>query len=201
MEGGSVNKESSDLGPDRLNEVTRVPLRRQRAVHFAGFLTDEDDAAVYIADTQGTWVIPRENVDFIEDWRDGEHCAPDYMKDAGRPVRVGVSHGATVHEIRPWKFEVDLEHQFHKNVRRAAAEIFSLGGEDLPIGKETLEGERKLAALEQLLSRQLGWNPDDPCTGPVAGGRGPGGGYDPTVAGGSHTIVVNDGYCDADPGF
>ena len=172
-------------------------------MHFAGFLTDEDDEAVYIADTQGTWVIPRDNVDFIEEWRDGERCAPDYMKDAGRPVRVGVSHGATVHadpalEIRGGNWE----HQFHKSARRAAEEIFSLGGEDLPIGKETLQGERRLAALEQLLSRRLGPESRRPVHGADSGrARSRGRLRSDDGGGGSHTIVVNDGYCDADPGF
>jgi hypothetical protein len=185
--------------PDQtaLLEVTKIATRRQQAVHFAGFLVKEDDTYIYIADTLGTWVIPRESVAFMEDWGGAAECAPEYMTSAGgRPVRVGVMHDAIVNEIRPWKMQVDLNEVFHRNLRAAAESIFTLGGERLPVGERTHIGEKQLEQLETTFARQLGWNPDDPCTSPVAGRPGDG-----TRAAGSHTIVVNDGYCDVDCGF
>jgi hypothetical protein len=191
-----MSPDTVDGGFALLTEVTRVPLRRQEAVHFAGFLTREDDDAFYIADPQGTWIIPRDSVVFLEDWGHSAHSAPDYMKDAGRPVRVGVRDGATIQELRPWKLEVDLEHQFHHTAREAAEYIFTLGGEEPPISPHTVDGERRLAALEEVLSRKLGWNPDDPGTSRAG---------QPFLRqaprSNSHTIVINDGYCDADCGF
>jgi hypothetical protein len=184
------------LGDSALvSAVTEIATRRQEAIHFAGFLVQEDDDAVYIADTVGTWVVPRESLLFIEDWGNAGHCAPEYIQAAGRPVRVGVADGATVHEIRPWKMKVPLDEKFHEDLRRTAETIFTLGGAPPETGAATSLGEKRLGMLEQVFSRPLGWNPSDPCTGPVS--RGDGG----TVAAGSHTIVVNDGYCDADPGF
>jgi len=181
------------LSPRGLEAVTQIAVRRQRAIHFAGFLAREDDDAIYVADTLGTWVIPRDSVAFIEAWDNGAHCAPPEMQSVGRPVRVGVMDGAIVHEIRPWKMEISLNEAFHRDLRRAGDAVFTLGG-DTPMGDHTISGEAKLELLENAFSRQLGWNPADPCTNPIARDGG-------LVSAGSHTIVVNDGYCDADPTF
>jgi hypothetical protein len=122
-----MSSDAGSLGPKLLNEITRIPLRRQEVVHFAGFLTREDEEAFYIADPQGTWIIPRDSVAFLEEWPHGGQCAPDYMNEAGRPVRIGVRHGAVIQEVRPWKLGVDFEHQFHRTARQTAEQIFTLG--------------------------------------------------------------------------
>jgi hypothetical protein len=179
-----------------LDEVTQAATRRQRSIQFAGFLTREDEDAVYVADTVGTWIIPKTSLTFLEDWEGAALCAPEDMRATGRAVRVGVQEGATVHEIRPWKMEAPMEERFHRDVRRLAESIFTLGGAPLPGGDRSAVGERQLAELEQALSRQLGWNPNVPCNDPRA--RPGGGGI---TASASHTIVVNDGYCDADCPF
>jgi hypothetical protein len=181
-----------------LSELTKVAVRRQEAVHFAGFLVKEDASAMYVADTLGTWVIPKKSIVFVEDWTNSVDCAPEYMTaTGGRPIRIGVAHDAIVHEIRPWKMQVDLNQVFHRNLRQAVESIFTLGGDGLPIGEQTIIGEKRLELLEQIFARQLGWNPDDPCTNPIA--RRPGNGMQARTP--SHTIVVNDGYCDVDCSF
>jgi hypothetical protein len=184
---------SEQLGPQDLESLTRIAVRRQRAIHFAGFLVREDEQAIYVADTLGTWIIPRNSLAFMEDWQGSERCVPPEMQAMGRPVRVGVNDGATIHELRPWKMEISLNEAFHRDLRRAADQVFTLGG-PTPVGPHTATGEEKLEQLEKVFSRQLGWNPSDPCTSPV--GRDGG-----TISAGSHTIVVNDGYCDSDPTF
>src|SRR3954469_13675873 len=107
-----------------VGEVTAMAKRRQDAIHFAGFLVREDDGAIYVADTVGTWVIPRPSILFVEDWGNAGRCAPDYMQSTGHPVRVGVADGATIHEIRPWKMKVPLDEKFHEDLRRTAETIF-----------------------------------------------------------------------------
>ena len=192
-----ATRERSGFEAHELAEITKIAVRRQEAVHFAGFLVREDDDALYIADTLGTWVVPRDSVAFVEDWEHAGDCAPEYMAaEGGRPVRIGVAHDAIVHEIRPWKMQVDLNENFHRDLRQAAETIFTLGGDGLPVGERTMIGEKHLQLLEETFARPLGWNPDDPCTSPIARGRDGG-----AIAAGSHTIVVNDGYCDVDCGF
>jgi hypothetical protein len=177
--------------------VTKAAVRRMGTVEFAGFLVREDDDAVYVADRLGTWQIAREDVTFVEDWEHSGHCAPD-MQEAGRPVRVGVRDDSVVHEIRPWRMHVPKDDLFHRNVRRTVDSIFTLGGDGLPVGEHTVVGENQLAALERAFSRQLGWDPRDPCTSPVAAGG--------VAQSGSHTINCTGGgcwwgSCDSDPGF
>ncbi|MCA1011718.1 hypothetical protein [Halobacillus halophilus] len=44
---------------------TAASLRRKDAVDFAGFLTDENEESIYVADRQGTWIIPKTDVTFM----------------------------------------------------------------------------------------------------------------------------------------
>src|SRR5947209_523989 len=100
-----------------LNELTKPIAERHRALEFAGFLIREDEDAVYIADVQGTWVIPRDSVTSMFDW-DAGHCVPPYLATAGRAVRVGVADGSTIQEIRPWKIVDGKDDSFHRGMRQ-----------------------------------------------------------------------------------
>jgi hypothetical protein len=148
------------LGIKALDELTRPALlRTQQTVEFAGFLTREDDESLYIADPQGTWVIRREDVVFLEDWKHAD-CAPELMAQSGRPVRVGIREGATIHEIRPWLIRRGPA-LGGPRVRQVVESIFTLGGAPLPIGERTILGEQQLADLERTFVRRLGWAPDN----------------------------------------
>jgi hypothetical protein len=147
------------LGVKALDELTQPALRRtQQVVEFAGFLTREDDESFYIADAQGTWVIRRDDIVFLEDWRHAD-CAPEFMAQSGRPVRVGIREGATIHEIRPWL--IRRQPAFGPNIRQVVESIFTLGGTPLPVGEHTLLGEQQMAELARTFARRLGWPPDN----------------------------------------
>jgi hypothetical protein len=150
------SREASQI--DALNELTQAAVRRQSTCEFAGFLTREDDQAIYVADQQGTWVIAREDLVFLEDWAYASR-APESMQDRGRPVRVGIREGATIQEIRPWTMHAEKKPP-GAQLRRALEKVFALGGAPQPIGEHTILGEAKLAALERTFVRRLGWHPD-----------------------------------------
>jgi len=100
-----------------LSDVTRIPGRRLQTVELAGFLAREDTNEIYIADPQGTWVVLRSDALFIEDWN-GD-CATQSMRALGRPIRVGIRDGATIHEIRPWYTDVPVTSSGRWGRRRA----------------------------------------------------------------------------------
>ena len=109
---------NSSLTATFLSKVTQIPVRRLQLLEFAGFLTHEDNTAIYVADTQGTRVIPLESVAFLEDWEHGKACAPENMHSVGRPVRVGIKDGATIQEIRPWQVhQTSQATLYSRNVR------------------------------------------------------------------------------------
>jgi len=166
-----------------LTNLTNPAVQRLQTVEFAGFLTREDSDSLYVADVQGTWVIRREDVAFLEDWEQSSGAiAPEFMNRSGRPVRVGIKEGALIQEIRPWRVEQQHSGLTGSQVRQAIDEIFTLGGAPLPIGERTAIGEKRLAELERRFQRRLGWDPDSvPET------------HSPTG-----TYVLRDGYCDAD---
>jgi hypothetical protein len=158
-------------------------VRREQTVEFAGFLVREDEDALYIADPQGTWVVPRQDAIFVEEWK----CPPPhFMANGGRPVRIGVRDRATIHEIRPWQIRKREGSLGTREVRQATERIFTLGGAPLPIGERTMLSEVHMAELERMLTRRLGWNPncDDPRENPRMDFR----------SAVSKTIVVMDGY-------
>jgi hypothetical protein len=177
-----------------LAELTRAATEKQRSVAFAGILVGEDTTSISVADPQGTWVIPRESVVSIDDWEHGD-CAPPYMREMGRPVRVAISDGSTIHEIRPWKINrAGPGSGQERTVRLLIDSIFTLGGDGPPITDQTRVGERQLNRLERAYARRLGWNPEG-CPGTDLGPpRPPGGGdVDPVSAGSKTWECPNDG--------
>src|SRR5215218_8713806 len=144
-------QEPEALQMSALNALTQAAIRKQQGCEFAGFLTREDDEAIYVADQQGTWVIARDDVIFLEDWAYASR-APESMQNSGRPVRVGVREGATIQEIRPWRIQEEKK-ALGAQVREAMEKVFSLGGAPLPIGEHTALGEAKLAEIERTFVR------------------------------------------------
>jgi hypothetical protein len=134
-----------------------MAIRRQETVQLAGFLVREDQESIYVADLQGTWVVRRADIAYIEDWTNAAQCAPEYLGD-GRPVRVGISEGATIQEVRPWL--VRKEPPAPGGAIRQALEekVFSLGGTPPPIGERTLAGEALLTNLAAAFARRLGFD-------------------------------------------
>jgi hypothetical protein len=138
-----------------LEELTGAATERNKhVVEFAGFLTREDDAAVYIADPQGTWVISRADVLALGEWEGSETVAPQLLAQSGRPVRITVRDGATIHEIRPW--QVRRSPSGGSDPRQVVEQIFSLGG-DVPGGDVGSIGDSQLAELERAFARRLGF--------------------------------------------
>jgi hypothetical protein len=157
MDKKAASKEPVPL--TELADVTGPADRRLDAVAFAGFLIREDADSLYVADRKGTWVIPRENLAFMEPWEAGAQVAPDMLKSEGKPVHVGVKSGSKIYEIRPWVMQTSDGGLFRRNVRRKVESIFSLGGPGLPVTQQTFVGENQVAALERTFARRLGWDP------------------------------------------
>jgi hypothetical protein len=163
----SENAKAS-IGAQVIHEVTQPARRNINTVEFAGFLIREDDDTIYIADRKGTWVVGRQDIVFLEDWKNAAMCAPDFMPNSGRPIRVAVREGATVHEIRPWLLKKEIGGFGGSDFRKALEKVFTLGGAPLPVSDRTMLGERQIAELERMFARRLGWDPNDPCTNPIA---------------------------------
>lgn len=180
----AARKTAAKHGVGELAKLTEPARTRQDTIAFAGFLVQEDEEAVYIADRKGTWVVSRADVAFLDEWPAGSRCAPDIRGAEGRPVQVGVKAGATIHEIRPWKMLSPGDGLFQRNVGRKMDEVFTLGGDIQPSVSGL--GANQLAAIERAFARQLGWDPRDPCTNPVASD----GGNTSTA-----TIVCSGGEC------
>lgn len=185
------NKRKGQRSMPNMKQVknwTAASMRRQKAVDFAGFLTDESEESIYVADKQGTWIIPREGVTFIEEW----HNPPRNYMEYGKPVHVGIKEDATIYELRPWTIKKEPGGLGGNEVKQNMDKIFSIGGAPLPVSEQTFIGESQVAELERMFSRRLGWVPedlaDDPRLNPV-------GQVSQTV---SKTIVLDDGYCDTD---
>jgi|GEM_PF-5226668 len=167
---------------------TAASLRRKDGVDFAGFLTDENEESIYVADRQGTWIIPRTDVTFMEEWSN----PPKNFTKFGKPVHVGIKENATIYELRPWTIKKVPGGLGGSEVKQNMDKIFSLGGAPLPVSEQTYIGESQVAELERMFSRRIGWVPedlaDDPRLNPV-------GQVMQTV---SKTLVLNDGFCDTD---
>jgi hypothetical protein len=185
-----IKHDSTKSSIPAINEIqalTRTAVDIQNRVEIAGFLTREDDNSVYVADPQGTWMVFRKDILFVEDWK--AEGTPVNMHIAGRPVRIGIKDGSTIHEIRPWY--ITKGPMGGSQFRQAVEKIFTLGG-TLPVGANTILGENRLAGLERAFARRLGWDPDDPRTDPRGEMR---------LSAASATYVLNDGYCDTDCAF
>jgi hypothetical protein len=150
-----------DSTPADIRLLTQAAAERHECVVFAGFLVREDAEAAYIADREGTWVIRREDLVFLQDWAEGAQCAPDMVGPDRRAVRVGVAPGAIMHEIRPWKTFLPVENLYSRNVARTVDAIFTLGGEETQPEQHNASVNR-LAMLERAFARQLGWDPRNP---------------------------------------
>ena len=124
-------KDSVDLSD--LAKLTRAATLKQSTVAFAGILVGENKNSISVADPQGTWVIDRGDVVSLDDWEHGD-CAPPYMREQGRPVRVVISDGTTIHEVRPWRIDrggggVGQD----RTTRMVVDSIFTLGGDAAPV--------------------------------------------------------------------
>ncbi len=186
-------KDSVDLSD--LAKLTRAATLKQSTVAFAGILVGENKNSISVADPQGTWVIDRGDVVSLDDWEHGD-CAPPYMREQGRPVRVVISDGTTIHEVRPWRIDrggggIGQD----RTTRMVVDSIFTLGGDAAPVTDRTRLGERALSRLERAFARRLGWNPEGcPGGGPEGPPRDPGGGnVDPVAAGSKTWECPNDG--------
>jgi hypothetical protein len=149
---------TEELRKSTLDTLTQAPVSRAGSCEFAGFLKREDDEAVYVADQQGTWVIARNDIVFLEDWAHAS-SAPEFMQSSGRPVRIAVREGATIQEIRPWRICKEKK-ALGSQVRHVLEKVFTLGGASLPIGEHTKIGEAMLRDIEHAFVRRLGWHPD-----------------------------------------
>jgi hypothetical protein len=157
--GGIMANAAERLNLEPLNELTRSPLERGRTVSFAGVLVREEDDAVFVADLQGTWVVPRSALVGLSDWTPAGRCLPERLAEQGRPVRVTVNRGATIHELRPWHLAVDPIPAPVDTKIADVQRIFTLGGAP-PIAEGTRIGEEHVRQLAQVFGRRLGWHPD-----------------------------------------
>jgi hypothetical protein len=153
-----------------LESLVGYPAGKLQGVEFAGFLVREDDEAIYVADPQGTWMIPRDSVLSRATW-EGAHCVPDDMRATGDPVRITLKENSLFFEVRPWRVTPDPVSPdaplplTGKDVR----EIFSLGAGRAPMTEGGFQGEMRLRSLERQLTRRLGFWPDI-CSDPRAYG-------------------------------
>lgn len=152
-----VNTSPTFTNPRQLAALTRPS--QPAMCRVAGFLVREDEEAIYIADPQGTWVLPHESYEALNDWPGGK-SAPEEFLSLGRPVSAVLKEGALIHEIRPWRIRKGGDPINNKLQREAIKKIFSLDAGNLPVTDRTQIGETQLARLEELLGRRLGWSTD-----------------------------------------
>jgi hypothetical protein len=185
-------KTMSDKGKfiniEELNGLTHTQLSQLESIGFAGILVREDENSLYVADPQGTWVISRQDVVYLEDWKDETKISSgvsEALKNSGRAVRVGVKEGATIQEIRPWL--IKKQPATGSAVRQAFEKVFTLSEIPPALSERTIIGDAQLIKIEKEFARRLGWDPDT-----VVGAR---------RSNVSATFVVNNGYCDVDCPF
>jgi hypothetical protein len=173
------------LGRGDLEALTSYPAGKMEGVEFAGFKVREDDDAVFVADPQGTWIIPRDNIVKLDAW-EGAHCIPEDMRAAGDAVRVTMKPDSTFYELRPWHVTPDPcgPDVPPPITSDAVREIFSLASGKRPTTEGGFEGDMRIRRLERQLSRRLGFNPDI-CSDPAAYTEG-------GVAGAAGTSVTGD---------
>jgi hypothetical protein len=190
-----MKENTSNLSYHMFNKITGdsvkvlqeldIPINKDRYLEFTGYLRHDDMEFVCIADLQGSWLIPKNaivNFEQISNENEKEKSTQ------GEFVKIKVTDGAIIHEIRPWKVTTDGGELGDEKFKKSVESILTLQGE-LPIGKNTIEGEEKLRNLERAFTRRigqkLGENPLDVTT----------------LKGPSKTIVIVNGMCDADCGF
>jgi hypothetical protein len=164
------NRKSKGRDIDDVVELTAGARQKRQTVVFAGVLVKEDDDSVYIADPQGTWVLSRDDVVSLGDWEHGK-CVPPEMQELGRPVRVAIADGSTIHEVRPWQVHREGPSSAQDRITRQILEkVFSLGGGEPGVTERTIFSEQQVLGLERAYARHLGWNPEG-----CPGGEGPSG--------------------------
>lgn len=132
---------------------------RGRSCRICGFLVREDEQAIYISDPHGTWMLPRDSYESMEPWRGGESADSSVLAQ-GKPVQVVLKEGSQIYEIRPWHIRKGGDPIEAKLRREVIQRIFTLDAGELPVSDRTRLGERHLAALEEMMGRRLGWDPD-----------------------------------------
>ncbi|RKH25254.1 hypothetical protein D7Y13_24515 [Corallococcus praedator] len=139
-----------------------------QGIEFAGLLVREEEDAVYIADPQGTWMIPRDSILKLGPW-EGAHCVPEDMRAAGKPIRVALKEESMFYEIRPWRVSSGPASGSSSPPMTSddVRQIFSIATGKLPVTEGGFRGEMQLRRLERQLSRRLGFNPDI-CSDPTA---------------------------------
>jgi hypothetical protein len=185
-------KSDKKLTRGDIEALTSFPAQKMRGVEFAGFLVREDEDAIFVADPQGTWMVPRDSILKFGAWENA-HCIPEDMRATGRPVRVTLKEDSTFYEIRPWRVAAGPIAGIPPRPVTGAEirDVFSLGSGKLPVTEGAFVGEMRLRGLERQLSRRLGFNPDicsDPAaytSGGVAGAAGTSGTSDQGADGGA----------------
>lgn len=147
-------------GAREIESLTQMPRIYGAACRFAGYLVDEDDDAIYVADLQGTWVLPHESYDGLGDWEGGKE-PPEMFRATGRPVQLVLKEGAVIHELRPYTVRKGGDPIAAKKSRDLIRRIFSADGA-LPERNVSSLGEERLLALEEAFGRRLGWDPEKP---------------------------------------
>ncbi|MFD1531025.1 hypothetical protein [Pseudonocardia aurantiaca] len=127
---------------------------------MAGYLVGEDADVIFVADLQGTWVLPHGSYDDLSDWAGGEN-APEMFEARGRPVQLALREGAVIHELRPYTVRKGGDPIAGKKNRKLIREIFSADGR-MPDRDVSMLGEERLLRLEEALGRRLGWDPEKP---------------------------------------
>lgn len=178
------SKSSKKLVRDDIEALTSFQAGKMRGVEFAGVLVREDEDAVYVADPQGTWMIPRDSILKFGPW-EGAHCVPEDMRAVGNPVRVTMKEDSTFYEIRPWRVSPNPVPTNPPTPLTSddVRQIFSLANGKLPVTEGGLLGEVQLRRLERQLSRRLGFNPDI-CSDPAA--------FSDSVSGAAGTSATSD---------
>jgi hypothetical protein len=153
--------DAENLSFKDIEALAAYPTGKMRGVEFAGILVREDADAIYVADPQGTWMLPRASVQKFGPWEHSRRV-PEELRAAGRPVRVTLKEDATFYEIRPWRVcpgpietapPVPLTNE-------DVSKIFSVGSGGMPITAGRFAGEMLLRNLERRHSRRLGYGPD-----------------------------------------
>jgi hypothetical protein len=145
-------------GIESVKDLTNMSSRG-RSCRLCGFLVREDDQAIYISDPHGTWMLPHDSYESRESWKGGESASESTLTE-GKPVQVVLKEGSQIYEIRSWTIRKGGDPIEAKLRREVIQRIFTLDAGELPITERTKLGERQLAALEEMMGRRLGWDPD-----------------------------------------
>jgi len=153
--------EAKSLTLSDIQSLAAYPASKARGVEFAGVLVREDADAIYVADPQGTWMVPRASIEKFGDWEHSKQI-PEDLGAMGRPVRVALKEDATFYEIRPWRVCLGPISSIPPAPVRGddPRQTFSVGRAALPDTAGGFAGEMRLRSLEQRHARRLGFSPD-----------------------------------------